>query len=288
MILYLLINFFLTASCGHASWPEAPWLNGLKPQTGASLYAVAFGSPFDLQFIKILDVWKKLEKKYKEHGAVFLVVMHPENIFPFSETAVSETVLNKNFSLPVYLDNYGSYSKKWRAYVSPTVNLVLKNDKVISFDPGNFDPFNFEKNLQKNLKEAGINKLPPKEYATENEFRGCTHGNTYYLGSKQKSVWGKDPVNFNSGWSEKELWLERSNTPAAQIEIDTKEPLISIIAESTNNQPQQIKINGQNTVSIKSVRSYEIFAGQKITLETNSKNLKIWAVQTLPSCRNFK
>lgn len=314
MIKFLFLLALLIPQISQGAWPDEPWLNNTRPKATAEVYAVAFGSPFDFQFIKILSVWKRLEKKYKDFGAEFLIVAQPENSLPFSSNIVKLTAAARLFSLPVYIDYGGTYSKKWRAYVTPTIDLVLKNEKVVSFDPGYFDPSSLEKALQKALKEAGAPKLPAKDY-TEADSKNCGHGSTFFLGKKQRSVWGKDPVEISGPWTEKEDYLEKDGPQVGQITVGVKDSNLAIVAESTNNTSQQIKVTieqghvppnakgadlqesktSETVINVKDLRLYEVLASQetspknfKVTLQSPSKNLRIWALQTLPHCRNFK
>lgn len=137
--------FFLLSLKAHAGWPEGPWLNG-NPRDTAITSAVAFISPSDLQFLKIMNVWKALEKRYGPLNVDFLLIARGEPLLPFE---VAPLLKDPDYQLSVFLDSSSRYAKLWRAYVSPTVYLVHQNGKVISFDPGNFDPAVFEKALQK-------------------------------------------------------------------------------------------------------------------------------------------
>ncbi len=280
-----------------AAWPDGPWLNG-KPTVNAIGYAVAFGSPLDFQFLKIMDVWKNLEKKYKPLGMDFIVIAKQESILPFSETIITHSLLDRGFHLPVFMDFGSNYSNKWRAYVSPTVNIVLKNDKVISFDPGNFDPFTFEKSIQKVLKENGLQHLPARDYNNESEYKNCTSSLTYFMGRTQRFAWGRDPVELDKNWDLKPDWIEKNQTNEASIVIKVKQSAVAVIAEATGGSPAVLKITSEDqkptSVSVKSLKVYELLSGQdasketKITIEATGKNLKLWALQTLPQCRYYK
>ncbi len=291
-----LFKLLFIAQGAFAAWPDGPWLNE-KPMTSATVYAVAFGSPLDSQYIKVLDVWKNLQKKYRSFGVNFLAIVRPENAFPFSDNLVNLFLKDGHYDFPTFLDSGGSYSKQWRAYVTPTVILVLKDGKVINFDPGNFDPAAYEKSLQKVLKENDFSKLPVKEYTQDVDRHNCPNSQTYFLGKKQSSAWAHDPVVIGSTWAQKDNWIESSATEASVITVTTKTAM-SVVASSDSSQILlKITVNDQKSslVTIRYLKNYEIvsateaLAGKemKVTVSTNSKKLRLWAIQTLPACRSF-
>ena len=100
---------------------------------------MAFVSPYDLHFYRMLNIWNRLDKKYGDFQINFLIIVGPEQGLTFSEDNIRGILRDYNYSLPVYIDTGGNYSKSWRAYVNPTVNLIFKDGRVTNFDPGNFD-----------------------------------------------------------------------------------------------------------------------------------------------------
>jgi hypothetical protein len=312
---FLNISLFLFAvlfSIGAwaSNWPEAPWLNS-APQVNATVSAIAFISPYDLQFYRIMNVWKKLDKKYSSFQVNFIVVTKSEQNLNFDDEKMRELLNEYNYSLPVLLDLKASYSKLWRAYVTPTVNLVLKEGKVISFDPGNFDPATLEKSLQKVLKDSGAANLPSREYTNESEAKSCGHPRTLFLGQKFQKVLSVDPIATQKGWTPKPYFLEKSNGPTATMEILSNKNNIGVLAENIGKNPVRINVSlegsriptelrGKDLVEdkvgtyflVRSLKMYDVLSHgshlkegtQKLTLGTEGKDLEFRAVEIFPSC----
>lgn len=310
----ILVFFLLWVGQARAEWPENPWLNG-RPRPDVLVSAVAFVSPADLQFSRTMAIWKALEKNYRSTNVDFLVVAKGEPLLPFSASMIESLVAEARYDLPVLLDGSSSYAKLWRAYVSPTAYLVLQSGKVISFDPGNFDPALFEKALQKTLKENGVSPLPPRMYVNDGEAKTCGHGRTFMMGERFQKAWGSNSVSLDENWVAKPLWIEKTSNQTGKIEVTVNRSNVAVIAEPLHGGPLKITVtldnqkipasnrgrdvsedkNGDTNFFIKSSRMYEIVShstlikntNATLTLTTNAKGLKIWSIQTLPFCQDF-
>jgi hypothetical protein len=236
---FLSLFFYLNAAQG-ANWPvksDDTWI-GEKPTSSTLVDVVVFGSAQDLYFLEILDVLKNLDKKYKPLGARFLGVARKESKFPFDEKVVEDSLRERGNTVPIYLDYNSSFSKKWHAYVSPTVTVVLKNDKTINFDSVNFDPVQLEKTIQKALKDEGVNNLPTKEYTNDAEYKNCPLGVTFLLGKTQHNAWDGNLTKFDDNWKTGPHFVEKeSHVDEAKFEISLRDSALGIIAESDSAAP---------------------------------------------------
>src|SRR5580704_6504963 len=115
---YLAIIFLFTSLLGRegkaALWPDAPWLNRL-PQPNAPVSVVAFVSPYELQFYRIMNIWRRLEKKYGYLQVNFIIVAMGEQGLPMTDEVVRSVLKEYNYTLPVLLDQYSSFAKTWHA-----------------------------------------------------------------------------------------------------------------------------------------------------------------------------
>lgn len=302
------------SSVGRSAWPDSPWING-APNANATVTAVAFVSPLDLQLFKVMDVWKRLEKRYRTNNVDFLIVAMAENSLPFSQTMVEATAKEATYNLPILLDPTASYAKQWRAYVSPTINLVLKNGKVTSQDPGNFDPALFEKSLQKILKDNGVAGIPAREFINDGETKTCGHSKTQFLGEEFQKAWTTPFSNFDENWVLKGQWVEKINSNSGHLKIlfsktglgvivDSSRPVVSKIFVHLNDRKVPLELRGHDIqedknsetfITFKGPRNYELITKSmhlpittsKITLSTTAPEIKILAIQTIPHCQDF-
>jgi len=150
-LLFLLLSLRAQA----APWPDFPWLNR-TPQSNAIASVMAFSSPYDLQFYRMMNIWRRLEKKYSGQQINFIIIANAEQGLTGSDEVVRNILKEYNYTSPVLLDLNSNYAKSWKAYVSPSVNLISHDGKVTNFDPGNFDPALFEKKFAEDFKRKQI------------------------------------------------------------------------------------------------------------------------------------
>jgi len=303
-------EFFLSFLFAVALWPDAPWLNRL-PQTNATASAVAFISPYDLQFYRVMNTFRKLEKRYGSTQVNFIIVAMGEQGLPMTDEVVRTVLKEYNYTLPVLLDQYSSYAKSRRAYASPTTNLFFKDGRVSTLDPGNFDPALLEKALQKALKESG-GALPLREFANDAEFKFCGHTHSIFVGERFGKAWSPETVATEGPWTGHGLWLESDGTAKVQAEFNQLKSSLGVLAESTQNKPIRVNVfldgakvpnelkgkdiqedkNGNTFLVVQSLKMYETIShstrikdpGLKFTLSTESKGLRLRALETLPTC----
>ena len=292
-------------------WPDGPWINEPSHRT-ALITAVAFVSAADLQLPRMMHIWHRLEKKYGPLNVDFIIVAKQEPLFPFSQEMVQAMVKEMAYTLPVFVDSGGDFSKLWKAYVSPTVNLVVKDSKVTSFDPGNFDPFVYERVLQKLLKENGVTNLPPKEYPNDIDLKDC-HSKTLLVGSKFQKAWASASPTFDGTWNFDSFWVQKTSDQAAQMDLQVTKSNVGLIDESRRAQARvNVLLDGQKIpvelrghdvqedrlgttfINVSLPKNYEILAHggkaketpSKLTFSTDTSGLKIWAIQLIPGCQD--
>jgi hypothetical protein len=275
----------------YALWPDGPWVNSTPPDN-PDLSAVVFGSPLDGQFIEVLDSWKILAKKYEPLGISFIAVANAEFGLPYSDSALSY-LSQLGHTLPILKDAKSLYSKQWRAYASPTIILVQKSGRVVNFDPGNYDWIQFEKSIQKHLKEAKPTvKLPKGEWSGEVEKKNCPPSKTHYLGNKYFGAWSHPPLDINDNWNQSENWISPSGQENKSILKLKFNSLLYVVAESTGSSSKLDVKNSDgtlNSLTIKGLAAYEIPQKGSAGIDaliTNSPQLRIWAIQSLPKCRS--
>jgi hypothetical protein len=304
--------FFLNVTCNATEWPDSGWLSN-KPRSDALLSSVAFVSPVGLEFFQIINAWKRLDKKYHSLGVDFLMVAKNEANLPYSKELINSELQGLAFDLPIYLDDSAQYSKRWRAYVMPTVSLVLKNGKLINFEAGAFDPGLFEKALQKALKENGAVNLPSREFLNEGDSKSCGHAHTIFLSEKFQRAWGSNSVTLEGKWTQRPFWIEKKTNEPFSLESTIQRANVGILAESVSTSPAKIFVTldghplkaelrgrdvqeeklGKTFLTIKSAKLYEIISHSvsmphgemKLKLTTSAKDLILRSLQALPYCQ---
>jgi hypothetical protein len=305
------INFFNFAYA--IEWPDTNWINE-RPKPDALMSAVAFVSPTDLEFYQITALWKRLERKYRPLGVDFLIITKNEAGLPYSTDLVTAELGITNYKSAVYIDEFSNYSKLWKAFISPTVHLVLKSGKLVGFDSNFFDPAIFEKVLQKTLKESGAGPLPPKELLGEGETKTCGHSHTVFLSEKYQESWGSVPLNIEGVWTPKPLWMEKKTSDSFSVETSVTRSNVALVAGSPNGASKisvtldglalpaeirgrdiQVDKLGNTFIMVKTTRMYELInhssnlraSAMKIKMITSAKGITIWSIQTLPFCQTF-
>jgi hypothetical protein len=307
---FAFLFFVFVSVYSQADWPVAPWLNG-APRPSAIVSAVAFVAPTDIQFVRMASLWKRLDKHYGALGVDFLIIAMKEPELPYSEAMIDETLKPLNYQLPVFLDPNNSYSKLWRAYVSPTVNLVLRNGKVTSFDPGNIDPATFEKTLQRILKENGVTGLPAREFTQEGEAKSCGHSHTAFLGDKYQKAFNPSPLTIDGSLISKPFWAASEQDSPWTMSFTIGRSAVAVLGTSDKNAKITVTLDGEKipsdlrghdvqedksgatVVTLHGPRLYEIISHSSRIKESDSKILftgddkpaKLWTVQTLPFCQ---
>jgi len=312
---YLALIFLLTNLLGSegkgALWPDAPWLNRL-PQTNAPASVIAFVSPYELQFYRLMNLWRRLEKRYGNLQVNFIIVAMGEQNLPMTDEVVRSILKEYNYTLPVLLDQYSSYAKSWHAYVSPTVNLISKDGHVTNFEAGNVDPALLEKSIQKSLRETPSIVLPSREYNNDGEVKACGRNHTIFVAERFGKAWSPERFSTEGPWLSRPLWLESDGTKKVQLELNSLKSSMGILAEAQTGKSARfnVMLDGQkvpvdlrgkdiqedkagNTfVLIQGLKMYETIShsanikdpGQKLTLTTESKGLRLRALETLPTC----
>ena len=311
-LVFALLFASLTGAEGKAAlWPDAPWLNRL-PQANAPVSVVAFVSPYELQFYRIMNIWRRLEKKYGYLQVNFLIVAKGEQDLPMTDEVVRSVLKEYNYTLPVLLDQYSSFSKIWHAYVSPSVSLVLRDGHLTNFDAGNVDPALLEKSLQKALKDIPSTALPPREFNNDSEVKACGHNHTIFVAERFGKAWSPELFSTEGPWVSKPLWIESDGSKKVLLELTSLKGSAGILAEAPQGKTgkftvtldgQKIPTNlrgkdvqedksGNTFVLIQGLKMYETIShgsnikdpGQKLTLSTESKGLRLRALETLPTC----
>lgn len=235
-----------------------------------------------------------------------------EQGLPMTDEVVRSILKEYNYTLPVLLDQYSSFAKTWHAYVSPTVSLVLRDGHLTNFDGGNVDPALLEKSLQKALKDLPLTALPPREFNNEGEFKNCGHNHTIFVAERFGKAWSPELLSIDGPWVSRPLWLESDGSKKVQLELNSLKSSAGILAEAPQGKTarfnillsgQKIPLNlrgkdvqedkGGNTfVLIQGLKMYETIShsanikesGEKLTVSTESKGLRLRALETLPPC----
>jgi hypothetical protein len=311
LVLILLLTSLFGAEGKAALWPDAPWLNRL-PQANAPVSIVAFVSPYELQFYRTMNIWRRLEKKYGYLQVNFIIVATGEQGLPMTDEVVRSVLKEYDYTLPVLLDQYSSFAKTWHAYVSPTVSLVLRDGHLTNFDAGNLDPATLEKSLQKALKDIPLTALPPREFNNDGEVKNCGHNHTIFVAERFGKAWSPELFSVEGPWVSKPLWIESDGAKKVQLELNSLKSSAGILAEAPQGKTakfnvlldgQRVPLNlrgkdiqedksGNTFVLIQGLKMYETIShsanlkepGQKLTLTTESKGLRLRALETLPTC----
>jgi hypothetical protein len=290
-----------------ASWPETPWLNYV-PQTSAVASAVAFISPYDLQFYRTMNIWKRLDKKYGDFQVNFIIVAMAEQGLPYGEEVVRDILKEYNYPLPVLLDLNSTFSKSWHAYISPTIDVSNKEGKITSFDVGGLDAVAFEKSLQRTLKENLVPSLPAREFNNDGDAKNCGHAHTVFVGERFGKAWTPDVLTIQGPWKNKPFWIEGPTSKSGQIELTITKGRVGILAQSEQNAKITVTVDGdkvptevrgrdieekagQTFINVRDLKMYEVIShsshlkdNQRLVFSTESRSLKLRAIETLPSC----